>query len=50
MSGLGRAVDEYTATCAGATIAGGLAIQGETVRTARPQVESWLRRTGIVTG
>jgi diketogulonate reductase-like aldo/keto reductase len=26
----------------------GLAVQGETVRDARPQVESWLRRTGLL--
>ncbi|TCO32453.1 flavodoxin [Kribbella steppae] len=48
MSGLGRAVDDYTAACPGATIGEGLAIQGETVRTARPQVEAWLRRTGLL--
>lgn len=48
MSGLGRAVDDYTAACPGATIGEGLAIQGETVQTARPQVESWLRRTGLL--
>ena len=50
MSGLGRTVEDYTATCPGATIGEGLAIQGETVRSARPQVESWLRRVGLFTG
>jgi flavodoxin len=47
-SGLGRAVEDYTATCPGATLGEGLAIQGETVRSARPQVESWLRRIGLL--
>jgi flavodoxin len=48
MSGLGRAVAVYTTACRGATIAEGLAVQGETVRDARPQVESWLRRTNLL--
>ncbi|MFG1820113.1 flavodoxin [Kribbella sp. NPDC049174] len=48
MSGLGRAVDDYTANCPGSTIGEGLAIQGETVQSARPQVEAWLRRTGLL--
>jgi flavodoxin len=50
MSGLGRAVDDYTATCPGTTLGQGLAVQGETVRSARPQIESWLRRIGLLSG
>lgn len=48
MSGLGRAVEEYTAACRGATIGEGLAIRGEEVETSRPQVEAWLRHIALV--
>jgi len=47
MSGLGHAVEEYTAACKGATIGEALAIRGEEVAQSRPAVESWLLRTEL---
>ena len=47
MSGLGTAVRDYTESCAGAFIAEGLAVQGETVKEAGDEVERWLRRAGL---
>jgi flavodoxin len=43
MSGLGHAVEEYTAACRGATIGKALAIRGEQAESSRPGVEAWLR-------
>jgi flavodoxin len=48
MSGLGHAVEEYTAACPGATIGGALAIRGEDVESSRPDVEAWLRRLRLL--
>ena len=41
MSGLGTGVRDYTQSCAGASIAEGLAVQGETVKPAGDEVERW---------
>lgn len=48
MSGLGRSVAVYTELAAGATIGAGLAIQGEEVTDAGPDVERWLREVALV--
>ena len=48
MSGLGNAPDDYAATCRGATIGDGLAVQGEAVREAGGEVDAWLRRVGLL--
>jgi flavodoxin len=48
MSGLGTTVRDYTASCLGATIGEGLAVQGEEVRDAGAAVESWLRRINLL--
>ena len=48
MSGLGNAPDDYAATCRGATIGDGLAVQGEEVREAGGEVGAWLRRVGLL--
>ena len=48
MSGLGHAVEEYTAACRGATIGEALAIHGEEVASSRGQVEAWLRRLKLL--
>jgi hypothetical protein len=48
MSGLGHAVEEYTAACRGATIGEALATRGEDVDRSRPDVEAWLRRIGFL--
>jgi hypothetical protein len=47
MSGLGTTPEDYAASCPGATIGQGLAVQGETVRSARPAVEAWLKRVRL---
>ncbi|WP_405563473.1 hypothetical protein OG418_02355 [Streptomyces phaeochromogenes] len=48
MSGLGTTERDYAASCPGATIGEGLAVRGEEVREADAQVESWLRRVGVL--
>lgn len=48
MSGLGNAPDDYAATCRGARIGKGLAVQGEEVRDADAEVDAWLRREGLL--
>ncbi|WP_326672261.1 flavodoxin [Streptomyces canus] len=48
MSGLGTTERDYAASCRGATIGEGLALQGEEVRDADAAVQSWLRRTGLL--
>jgi flavodoxin len=50
VSGLGSTVEEYSNLCPGATIGDGLAIQGEEVQAARPEVEAWLGRIGLLPG
>jgi flavodoxin len=49
VSGLGTTVRDYAASCPGATIGEGLAVRGEEVRDAGAAVESWLRRSGLLT-
>lgn len=48
MSGLGTTVADYGAACPGATIGPGLALQGETVADAAPEITAWLRSVGLV--
>lgn len=48
MSGLGTTERDYAASCPGAVIGRGLAVQGEEVRDAGAAVESWLRGTGLL--
>ncbi|NQX12267.1 hypothetical protein HQQ80_11570 [Microbacteriaceae bacterium VKM Ac-2855] len=48
MSGLGRTVEVYTEAAPGASIGEGLAIQGETVADAAPDVEEWVARAGFI--
>jgi hypothetical protein len=50
MSGLGTTEQDYAASCRGATLSEGLAVQGERVGQAEPAVKSWLRRTGLLSG
>jgi flavodoxin len=47
MSGLGTTERDYARSCAGASIAEGLAVRGEQAQQARPQVTDWLRRIGL---
>jgi flavodoxin len=53
VSGLGTTVRDYAASCPGATIGEGLAVQGEEVgdgsATVDAAVEPWLRRIGLLT-
>jgi flavodoxin len=48
VSGMGSTVDDYRSACRDATIGEGLAVRGEEARGARPQVEEWLHRTGLL--
>ncbi|QGF23245.1 flavodoxin [Raineyella fluvialis] len=48
MSGLGTTERDYARSCPGAVIGEGLAVRGEEVRQAGPDIESWLRRTGLI--
>jgi flavodoxin len=47
VSGLGTAPQDYAASCQGARIGRGLAVQGEKVRSADPAVRAWLRRVRL---
>lgn len=47
VSGLGRAVEVYTASCRGATIGDALAVRGEEAADSRPAVDAWLRRVEL---
>ncbi|MFC4006895.1 flavodoxin [Nonomuraea purpurea] len=49
MSGLGTTERDYAASCPGATLGEGLAVRGEEVADADAEVESWLRRVGLLT-
>jgi flavodoxin len=49
VSGMGRIADEYAARAAGATIADGLAVQGEKAQEAGDDVDRWLQRAGLLT-
>jgi len=48
MSGLGTTERDYARSCPGAIIGEGLAVRGETVRDAGPDVEAWLRRARLL--
>jgi hypothetical protein len=48
VSGLGSTERVYTASCAGARIRPGLAVQGEEVAQHRNDVETWQRKTGLL--
>jgi len=50
MSGLGATERDYAASCPGATIGEGLAVRGEEVPKADAEVQSWLRRIGVLRG
>ena len=50
MSGLGTTPEDYAQSCRGARIGPGLAVRGEKARTARADVDSWLRRAGLLDG
>jgi flavodoxin len=47
MSGLGTTARDYAASCCGATLADGLAVQGEEVDQADRNVKAWLQRVGL---
>ena len=49
MSGLGNTERDYAASCPGAAHGEGLAVRGEEVAGAEPDVEAWLRRIGLLT-
>jgi flavodoxin len=49
MSGLGTTERDYAASCPGATLGEGLAVRGEEVTNAEPDVAAWLRRIGLLT-
>jgi hypothetical protein len=46
VSGLGRTVEIYTASCRGATFGEALAVRGEEIPDSRATVDAWLRRVG----
>jgi flavodoxin len=48
MSGLGTSERDYAASCPGATLGAGLAVQGEEVSEAAPTVAAWLRNVGLI--
>jgi len=48
VSELGTAMETYRALAPRARISVGLAVRGETVRQADPQVRAWLRRINLV--
>lgn len=48
ISGLGGTEGIYRDACPGAEIAPGLAVQGEEVAKHQPDVETWLRESGLV--
>ena len=47
MSGLGTTPEDYARECRGARIGTGLAVRGETARSAGADVDAWLRRAGL---
>jgi flavodoxin len=49
VNGLGTTLRDYAALCPGATIGEGIAVRGEEVGATSADVESWLRRTGVLT-
>ncbi|ACL40081.1 conserved hypothetical protein [Pseudarthrobacter chlorophenolicus A6] len=47
MSGMGNTMRDYTESCPGAQIRQGLAVKGEEVQEAGPNLQSWLQRSGL---
>ncbi|WP_084741602.1 flavodoxin [Cryptosporangium aurantiacum] len=50
MSGLGNTERDYAASCRGATLGEGLAVQGEKAAEGGPDIEAWLRRIALLPG
>ncbi|MGW3741650.1 flavodoxin [Streptomyces sp. NPDC005146] len=50
MSGLGTTERDYAASCPGAAMGEGLAVRGEEVEDTGAEVQSWLRRIGVLRG
>jgi flavodoxin len=48
VSGMGSVADDYVKLCPDATVGEGLAVQGEEVLSAQPQVGDWLREIGLL--
>ena len=48
VSGMGRVTDDYRQLLPDSTIGEGLAVRGEEAADARPEVEDWLRRVGLL--
>jgi flavodoxin len=48
VSGMGRVADDYRRLLPGSTIGEGLAVRGEEAADSRSEVESWLRRVGLL--
>lgn len=49
VSGLGSTLEVYARSCPGAELGEALAVHGEQVRGARPDVRGWLARVGLLT-
>lgn len=50
VSGLGSTRRVYAGTCRGAELGEGLAVRGEEVADAGPDIEAWLRNAGLLSG
>jgi hypothetical protein len=50
VSGMGRIPDEYAALAPDATVADGLAVQGEKARCATNDVDTWLQSVRLLPG
>lgn len=50
MTGLGTTERDYAASCPGAALGEGFAVRGEEVEDAGAEVQSWLRRIGVLRG
>jgi flavodoxin len=48
MSGLGNTESDYAKFCPGGVIGQGLAVKGEEVKDAGPDIDSWLQRIGLL--
>ena len=48
VSGMGRVADDYRRLLPDSRIGEGLAVRGEEAADARPEVEGWLRRAGLL--
>ena len=48
VSGLGRAIDDYTRLCPRSRIGEGLAVRGEEASAAQDEVDTWLRAIGLL--